>query len=273
MIYYEILGVNEYANQKKIDDAYYEQRNRLLRKDNLQEDELYNLFKAYTTLSNEYLKAEYNNFYELPGLKIRLKKTLEDASDDNSFSLYDKYFDSVQQAKKRQDIEISKLKSQFEVDRFNLKNKNNKEKITLKEITLKEIIAAIPRFLGYTFIIGMIILPFLINFHLLPDFNNPKKNDNDDTSYESNYESNIDYHNETNEYKYDYDANNYDSFYYNDLDESIEDPVEIIVYITNTGEKYHSYDCRYLSQSCHSIELEEAQYQGYTPCSVCNPPW
>ena len=46
---------------------------------------------------------------------------------------------------------------------------------------------------------------------------------------------------------------------------------EKIVYITKTGEKYHSFGCRYLRKSCIPIPLTEAKRRGYTPCSVCEP--
>ena len=45
-----------------------------------------------------------------------------------------------------------------------------------------------------------------------------------------------------------------------------------IVYITATGEKYHRAGCRYLSQSKIAVRLSDAKSQGYTPCSVCDPP-
>jgi len=45
----------------------------------------------------------------------------------------------------------------------------------------------------------------------------------------------------------------------------------IIVYITNTGTKYHNDGCRYLSQSKIPISLEKAKLK-YGPCSVCKPP-
>ena len=45
-----------------------------------------------------------------------------------------------------------------------------------------------------------------------------------------------------------------------------------IVYITRTGKKYHTADCRYLSKSKIPITLKEAIQRGYTPCSVCGPP-
>lgn len=45
-----------------------------------------------------------------------------------------------------------------------------------------------------------------------------------------------------------------------------------IVYVTDSGEKYHSAGCRYLSRSQNSITLEDAVDNGYSPCSRCNPP-
>lgn len=46
---------------------------------------------------------------------------------------------------------------------------------------------------------------------------------------------------------------------------------EDTVYITNTGEKYHSGGCRYLKKSKIPISRSDAIAQGYGPCSVCNP--
>ncbi|MCL1803264.1 MAG: hypothetical protein FWG30_06420 [Eubacteriaceae bacterium] len=43
------------------------------------------------------------------------------------------------------------------------------------------------------------------------------------------------------------------------------------VYITNTGAKYHSGGCRYLSNSKIGILRNDAISQGYEPCSVCSP--
>ena len=48
-----------------------------------------------------------------------------------------------------------------------------------------------------------------------------------------------------------------------------EDPT---VYITKTGEKYHTATCSYLRKSKIPISLSDAIRQGYTPCSRCNPP-
>ncbi len=45
---------------------------------------------------------------------------------------------------------------------------------------------------------------------------------------------------------------------------------EQTVYITDTGNKYHSYGCKYLSESSTAVQLDYALKQGYTPCSVCN---
>lgn len=47
---------------------------------------------------------------------------------------------------------------------------------------------------------------------------------------------------------------------------------EVIVYVTNTGKKYHRDGCRCLSKSRIPISLSDAKNSGYSPCSVCNPP-
>ncbi|SED12485.1 hypothetical protein SAMN04489761_4349 [Tenacibaculum sp. MAR_2009_124] len=43
------------------------------------------------------------------------------------------------------------------------------------------------------------------------------------------------------------------------------------VYVTKTGEKYHTYKCRFLKYSKKEIELDKAVYFGYLPCKVCKP--
>ena len=43
------------------------------------------------------------------------------------------------------------------------------------------------------------------------------------------------------------------------------------VYITESGKKYHTSFCSYLSNIKISIELSEAKAKGLTPCSRCNP--
>lgn len=53
---------------------------------------------------------------------------------------------------------------------------------------------------------------------------------------------------------------------------AVEDPVEVIVYVTKTGEKYHAAGCQYLSRSQIPMSLEDAKASGYTPCSKCHPP-
>ena len=45
-----------------------------------------------------------------------------------------------------------------------------------------------------------------------------------------------------------------------------------IVYITDSGDMYHTYDCSYLRDSAIEIRLADARDQGYEPCSECNPP-
>lgn len=45
-----------------------------------------------------------------------------------------------------------------------------------------------------------------------------------------------------------------------------------IVYITRTGKKYHTENCKYLGKQKISITLKEAIKRRFTPCSSCNPP-
>ncbi|MBS5620902.1 MULTISPECIES: hypothetical protein [Eubacterium] len=47
---------------------------------------------------------------------------------------------------------------------------------------------------------------------------------------------------------------------------------DTIVYITNSGTKYHEEGCRYLKHSSIEISLTDAIDEGYDPCSVCSPP-
>ena len=44
------------------------------------------------------------------------------------------------------------------------------------------------------------------------------------------------------------------------------------VYVTDTGDKYHRSTCQYLYASKISMKLGDAVKEGYTACSVCNPP-
>lgn len=46
---------------------------------------------------------------------------------------------------------------------------------------------------------------------------------------------------------------------------------ESVVYITKTGSKYHTADCRYLKKSKIKITKADAIEQGYTACKVCKP--
>ena len=55
-------------------------------------------------------------------------------------------------------------------------------------------------------------------------------------------------------------------------DTAEEAPVEVVVYVTKTGEKYHSDGCQYLRKSQIPISLADAKAGGYTPCSKCHPP-
>ena len=46
----------------------------------------------------------------------------------------------------------------------------------------------------------------------------------------------------------------------------------LVVYITKSGEKYHTEKCSYLKKSKIEISLEDAVDAGYEPCSRCKPP-
>ena len=46
---------------------------------------------------------------------------------------------------------------------------------------------------------------------------------------------------------------------------------EIIVYVTETGSKYHRDGCRHLSESKISTSLSRA-VKNYGPCGTCKPP-
>lgn len=47
---------------------------------------------------------------------------------------------------------------------------------------------------------------------------------------------------------------------------------QTVVYITNTGKKYHRSNCRHLDESKYETTLENAISQGYTACKTCDPP-
>jgi methylphosphotriester-DNA--protein-cysteine methyltransferase len=47
---------------------------------------------------------------------------------------------------------------------------------------------------------------------------------------------------------------------------------DAVVYITNTGEKYHTEQCTSVRNSRISITLGEAVSRGFGPCRLCKPP-
>ena len=47
--------------------------------------------------------------------------------------------------------------------------------------------------------------------------------------------------------------------------------VDVVVFLTKTGTKYHAYSCLSLRESARSISLEEAR-KNYEPCKKCRPP-
>jgi hypothetical protein len=46
----------------------------------------------------------------------------------------------------------------------------------------------------------------------------------------------------------------------------------IVVYVTESGKKYHQVDCPHLRDSKSAKTLEEAIAAGYTACVRCEPP-
>ena len=60
----------------------------------------------------------------------------------------------------------------------------------------------------------------------------------------------------------------YDEATYDEVVSASYGPGEV-VYITDTGEKYHRDGCRYLKKSKHAIGLNDAKAMGYTACKVC----
>ncbi len=54
--------------------------------------------------------------------------------------------------------------------------------------------------------------------------------------------------------------------------EAANQDASLIVYVTETGEKYHRDGCSYLSKSKIESSLADAKAEGHTPCSRCKPP-
>jgi hypothetical protein len=53
--------------------------------------------------------------------------------------------------------------------------------------------------------------------------------------------------------------------------QTAQDSKSATVYVTRTGKKYHTAECRYLKSKIKTT-VKEAQANGYTPCKVCHPP-
>lgn len=47
-------------------------------------------------------------------------------------------------------------------------------------------------------------------------------------------------------------------------------PSGTVVYITANGKKYHNRSCQYYSDSCVSMDQNEAEANGYSACSICS---
>lgn len=53
------------------------------------------------------------------------------------------------------------------------------------------------------------------------------------------------------------------------MEHAVVQNMEVVVYVTKTGEKYHKGTCRYLRQSKIKTTKQEAIKNGYSACSVC----
>ena len=47
---------------------------------------------------------------------------------------------------------------------------------------------------------------------------------------------------------------------------------DAVVYVTKTGDKYHSEGCASVSKSKIAISLGDVVKKGYRPCQRCKPP-
>jgi hypothetical protein len=47
---------------------------------------------------------------------------------------------------------------------------------------------------------------------------------------------------------------------------------DAVVYVTKTGEKYHTGECSSVRNSKIAVTLGEAVSKGYEPCQRCEPP-
>lgn len=50
-------------------------------------------------------------------------------------------------------------------------------------------------------------------------------------------------------------------------------PSDTVVYVTETGSRYHRWDCSHLKSIGASYPISYAEALGYSPCSRCNPEW
>lgn len=51
----------------------------------------------------------------------------------------------------------------------------------------------------------------------------------------------------------------------------INQAVSQTVYVTKSGKKFHTENCRYYNSNAIAIDISDAESQGYTPCKVCKP--
>lgn len=72
----------------------------------------------------------------------------------------------------------------------------------------------------------------------------------------------------------DRDLQQYKTEYFNIIDEYNFYEYGACVVSAVAGKKYHRYSCQYVDNftEIYILNVEYAEYLGYEPCSVCNPP-
>lgn len=115
---------------------------------------------------------------------------------------------------------------------------------------------------GGSGIVGLIVSILVMYFIVSDPFQSSNRSYKTNTSGISN---NYSYNTSSNKH-YTNTARKNNTYY----EDSNSDNSEI-VYITNTGSKYHRAGCQYLKRSSYAIEKDDAISIGYEACSRCRP--
>lgn len=72
-------------------------------------------------------------------------------------------------------------------------------------------------------------------------------------------------------YRYGVSRNSTPSSVNNEIEKNEGKSGTTYVYVSENGEKYHRYSCRYVTENMEEVTLDEAIDSGYQPCKVCKP--